>query len=830
MMSEKKAGFIDNLWQRRVPQIVGIYIAAVWMAVEIGDWMVERFGLPPSLTSYIFVAMIAMLPALIVVTYGHGAPGKDRWTGLERAVLGINVIVAAAALYLLVPAGSGDRVDRSVWTSDTASENTSSVPPPPTPNPQPAPNNGVAPMAKVTVMDESGVEQEFMVPREGFHRRVGLFILESETVAEDEAWLAYGLPWLMAEDLQRSPLLSANTRLSSPGMQEYFRQRGFGERKPVPRSLALKYASERNYSAALFGRYQRDADGNLVLEVSAIDPETGESLGEAVRASAADWLTAVDSVTSELRDQIAVSNPRSGQLVADERLRDYLSNDFNAVRQLIESFAAVAFDNNYPLAIELANAAAAADPTFADANARLAQLYRLSGRNAEAAAAINAALQHDYKLYSETKFGLQANRYALQQDIPKVLEALKLWTQVHPNSVQAFNLLRWNSMAFGELDVAEQAAKRVLELDPSDLQQLRALAQIQTMRGDLEGAQRWLEQYMEQKPADVGARLQLARNKIRQGLLGQARSDFEAAALIDSNNLAGELGVADLDIRAGQFNRANQRLLALLERANTDRQRVEVLQVYANYYLTNGQIGKLIDTYLEMETLAASYDVPISVIFTYSFPRAFYHAAVGQFDTADSILAKLEEELEPPFDDYLAFGHMAVAEKTEDRARYEAAFGRIKAFNEQISNPLNDSFLLAGDAQLAVWDGDFGRSANLFEQAIEQLSTSVVGAESMDQIDSFGLKLAQCARMAGNFDSAAGQLDELLQRFPVWPEARIERARVLIGQSSIAEARSELDEVLATLSSADDSYDLLNAARSLRTELNDGSAAVGAGH
>jgi hypothetical protein len=75
---------IEELMHRRVPQIVGMYVAMTWLVIEIGDWVTERFSLPPSITSFVFVTMLVLLPALILFSYNHGAPGRDSWTKTEK--------------------------------------------------------------------------------------------------------------------------------------------------------------------------------------------------------------------------------------------------------------------------------------------------------------------------------------------------------------------------------------------------------------------------------------------------------------------------------------------------------------------------------------------------------------------------------------------------------------------------------------------------------------------------------------------------------------------------------------------------------------------------
>ncbi len=101
-MTDKRP-FFENLMHRRVPQIVGMYVAATGLVIELGDWVTERFNLPTMLTSYIFVAMLVMLPAIVLFAYNHGAPGADEWTKSERVVIPLNAVLGLVLLYFLGP-------------------------------------------------------------------------------------------------------------------------------------------------------------------------------------------------------------------------------------------------------------------------------------------------------------------------------------------------------------------------------------------------------------------------------------------------------------------------------------------------------------------------------------------------------------------------------------------------------------------------------------------------------------------------------------------------------------------------------------------------------
>jgi hypothetical protein len=187
-MTEKRSMF-ENLLHRRVPHVVGMYIAATWLVIELGDWVTGRFNFPGTLTSYLFVMMLAMLPAVFLFSYNHGAPGKDRWTTSEKVVIPLNVLLVLGVLYFLSP----------LLVVEAATET-------------------------VQIPDETGVVQEFEVARQGYHKEVIGFFWRNESGNSDLDWLSYGLPLMLAHDLNRvSPVITVDTPFDSFWMKNELR-------------------------------------------------------------------------------------------------------------------------------------------------------------------------------------------------------------------------------------------------------------------------------------------------------------------------------------------------------------------------------------------------------------------------------------------------------------------------------------------------------------------------------------------------------------------------------------------------------------------------------
>jgi hypothetical protein len=85
---------IKNLFERRIPQILGIYIGSGFGVLEFVEWLVGHYPVSPYLEQFSFVAMVSMLPTVYLLAHFHGRPGLDRWTRVEK--IGIPIRATAS--------------------------------------------------------------------------------------------------------------------------------------------------------------------------------------------------------------------------------------------------------------------------------------------------------------------------------------------------------------------------------------------------------------------------------------------------------------------------------------------------------------------------------------------------------------------------------------------------------------------------------------------------------------------------------------------------------------------------------------------------------------
>ena len=94
-----KQSFIKELFNRRIPQIIGSYIVAGTSLVLFIDWLVNRYAFPQYYVTLALVSILSIIPSVIIIAYFHGAPGKDEWTKIERVGIPINIIFIALILF-----------------------------------------------------------------------------------------------------------------------------------------------------------------------------------------------------------------------------------------------------------------------------------------------------------------------------------------------------------------------------------------------------------------------------------------------------------------------------------------------------------------------------------------------------------------------------------------------------------------------------------------------------------------------------------------------------------------------------------------------------------
>ena len=84
--------FITEILKRRIPQILGSYLFAGSSLILFIDWLVARYAFSEYYVTLVLFGIVSILPSVVILSYFHGAPGKDEWTKIEKIGVPINII------------------------------------------------------------------------------------------------------------------------------------------------------------------------------------------------------------------------------------------------------------------------------------------------------------------------------------------------------------------------------------------------------------------------------------------------------------------------------------------------------------------------------------------------------------------------------------------------------------------------------------------------------------------------------------------------------------------------------------------------------------------
>lgn len=760
----------ENLKRRRVLQIVGMYVAATWLVIELGDWVTERFGFSSNPTSYVFIVMLVMLPAVIMFVYNHGAPGRDKWTAAEKVVIPLNIAVALGILYF----------SSSQLVVEAATET-------------------------VRLPDETGAIQEFEVARQGYHKNVIGYFWQNETDNEDLQWLSYGLPLMLAHDLNRvSPVISVATPFDSYTIRNELRRRGYDKFLNEPQALQVEIARDRRSAALIVGSFKQSGI-DRTIDTILIDAENGEIIG-AHSATAGDWLAAADEISFAVLNDLDVS-PSDNQ--SNDPIKQHLSGSLEAIKYFTNGRAALAVDNDYPQGIAALQMAMELDPDFAEAGAELSMAHYFSGDIESARITASDALSNSYRLAETSKFVLKANSYIYDGDFERGERVLDVWVQVQPDSTAAYSAIaRLAKIRGGDeaLEKANAAYDRLLELDPNDYGVFRDKAEVEQQRGDYPAAVSYIRRFLAEEPDSGDAHRQLANLYQAQGDLDAAQASLEDAAILSDDPLASELGLGRLEARRGLYGRADARFDALLNGAADPRQQLRILVAKAELALVRGQIEKCLALHAQMDDIAVTVMPPMMRLVRIKREQPTLLVMLGRTNEAIALADEITAALQPPLDAYMNFTYTTIYGEADNDEKFREWAAKSIQGQDRLPEVMRP-FVEMVSAQLSILDRDFETAVRHLDSANQLLDQSVIQL-SQDNLSVSALRvvLADMYLDANAIGKSQRQLEGILKVFPADAFAKSILGKVLAAQGNTEAARDVLSDALEIWDDADDNF------------------------
>ncbi len=759
---------VRTLVERRVPHILALYVGASWGIIEFVTFAVHEFVLSPHWTRVALVGVLLLLPTVFMLAWFHGKPGKDadEMPRAEKIGIPANIVLCAGVLWL-------------VFGGEDLGAATTSV----------------------TVENEDGEVVEREIAKAEFRKRTLLFPLDlGEGLGEDESWLAHAVPGAIEYDLSPDefyePILAYVLRDRLEGL-------GFPDLLGVPTALKRELSEEAFAEFFGAGEIER-VDGRYRVTLRLHEVGDGSVAGEIVQEGT-DILAVVDEMSVRIKDALGIPD-REG--IEDLPVRDWLSEDSEAVAEYYRGTAAMFVDQDLNAGIELLASATTRDPTFAAAQFTLYLLLLNASRTEEAIASLQATMANIYRIPERHRFIVKAEYYFLTQDVARASAVVDMWVELHPYDAQALRYRMMVQQGRGDSEGMLATLTALRGLDPRDGSVLLQIAGVQEGLGDDEGALQTFAEYVDAFPDDESGYVTLARLQRRLGRHDDARASLNRAILIDPLSSQVTAALATLDLHVGSFEPARAGFERALELARTAAERAQVLDGLKGYHLFRGEVGDAIRAAEAWAQEAASYMSPLVLAQQRLDDLTIYNAA-GR-EAGASFLEEMKAQIPPPLDDYLipylessafaAWGDLEAAREAHRLAveRAEAMqFGEILEDLQRILGRIEE---LAGD----------------YESALEQYRAVMATDPGVGLQRALGRTL----RKAGRPDEAEAELREALVPVPAQPWTHFELGLALEARGDAAGAVEHLRSALAAWENADEDYGPAQEARAKLEELD----------
>jgi tetratricopeptide (TPR) repeat protein/TolB-like protein len=763
-----------KLLDRRVPQIVGAYLAASWILLEFTDWAVGQYSLSPAVTNFVVAALLLVLPTVIVLAWRHGAPGEDGWTRTDLLVSGLNLVVAAGVLILAFG------------------------------------NEELGAAATVQLLeDDAGNTVERVIPKAAFRRDVLVWDFDNETGDPDLDWLRSGL-WLglvsdLSQDLFVTPVDAAEPRIREP-----LTEAGFDVPYDVPLALKRQLSGARGVGHFLTGELsERDGD---TLVVATRLYETRNAREVAARTyRGTDPLKIVDRMSVDVRRDLGIPEWQIVESV-DLPAVEILTESPEAFRAFSE-FRAAMYQNELSTARDAATAATELDPGFATAHGASASAALLQGDQAAAREGIAEALRLAYRLPERSRLLLQMlDQMLFRMDPEGALQTGRYWAELYPQDRQVRELLAATYGMQGNADGQITQYRALLALDSADVQSMAAIAGAFAGKREYDSALVYYTRLADLQPTDTQTRLDIARTQTSLVQFDQAREALEEARVAAPGDPEVRNQLARLDMRLGDYDRAGRQIEEMGELARTPQERALIAGVEETYFANLGQYAGLRAAYDRRLEAIQEYMPPISAVQSVVRSEALSNAVDwGREAFALRQIDSLRASVEEPWSLIPAVPAVQIHLDRGDVGAATESLERLRRLNETFGEaPGRTSRIRWVEARIAhLEDGDCQRAVATYQEA----------RELSPQSSMFRGWLATCQTSLERFDEAGIEVAWLLERFPGSAKVRLVAAGLYAAEGRTSEAISEVETALDIWSEADPDHRPAAEARDLLEEL-----------
>jgi len=752
---------LKNLLERRVPQILGVYLGGSIATVQFVDWLVNRYVLSPHLTNFSLVILVSMIPTILIMAYLHGKPGRDKWTKVEKIGIPVNLLFTIVLLILIF---YGKDLGAATKT--------------------------------VTVTDEEGKQIQRVIPKSEFRRSVAIFNFDNHSGNSELDWLQYGLARCLSYDLYQDLFLETKDAFE---MHNRMAEAGYSEGVGLPFTLKRKIANEFHLRYFLSGDFIQ-SDNQLMVNSSLYETERAKLVAENT-ITGDDIFTLVDKMTVQLKRDLDIPEHHL-QGAEDLPVSEIATASVDALR--LATLGTLYFQHDSEALQQYLEQSIQEDPTFALAHYMLAVLYFSLGQNDKAIKTIEKAMQYIYKLPERVQFEVKDFYFQMKGEPEKRANLLEIRVELYPDDINAHEALADVYRAREQLDEAITEYEKIMTLAPQPYNYYHDIGEMYLKKGEIDEALKYAQRYVEQFPKESRSFTKLAELYQNIGDYQQAKSHYERALLIESGNISVLMELANIERRLGNFNQALVQYERALAESKTPEDKAEAYARLAGYYELRGEMEKALE-YVHLKWSEwEKYRPPFHVL-AYKLQDMYKYVKAGKEEVAFQTLKEMEPHFKPPIDTLPALGYILVYIELEDTDNVE----KLRADFDQMEQTLGHA--IGGFQSFKFYVA--GKAFELRGKYAEALLSYQKTSELNPNREGINIAISRCYRNLKELKKAEAALQKRLQIQPFDPDANYEIALVYSDMGDREKALEHLKMALEVWKDADAEYKPAKRAR-----------------
>ncbi|MCO7226826.1 tetratricopeptide repeat protein [Pleionea sp. CnH1-48] len=512
-----------EILERRVLQIVGGYLAFVWLCVEMSSWLSGEFNLSTRFPLQFAVFFLTLLPAVTYVAYNHGAKGRDEWSKKELWLIIVNLIISGGILAYI-----SNKADK---TLEVVVEKSSSRQPP-----------------LIAIIPLKNLSDE------------------------DNAWWSQAFTLLLQMDLEQNK----NIRVASSISSSYFAYNSSGSALPIEHKNLKSsiYIANKIAAQYLLTGEQASTGDNHQLKLSLYSTNPVKKIKDMQCDDS--LVNCVDQFTQDITQ--ALNQKWEGD---DYPALELVTSNVSALKDYTQGLISIR-KRQLDKALELLESAVSKDSQFALALAELGvATVQKTGNSEESLQYVNRALKYHFKLPNDLVYVLKTAKFNYAHQYDKQQQLLESWNSMESNNIYAKIELLMFYMTFSKVN---KTIKLLEEVSLTHKQYKSLLARQYMLMGDLKKAQTLYTSLYAEAPEQHHYLAQIARTYHFSGEYEKAHSLLDEAALLLGNSAEVDQLRSRFFIREGRYNDALPLLTSLDSFSGS---KDEGLALASNYRMLN---------------------------------------------------------------------------------------------------------------------------------------------------------------------------------------------------------------------------------------------------